>query len=488
MSAQAAARMSDEVAHGFGLLAMVGGALLGAAVGAAIIGATAATGGAALAIAAGSVAAGGLSLGQLVKGVTQVFNLPEPTSGLLQSGSPNVRINSRSGIRTVLDIAACSGFPCNHPPLPAVPVAEGSASVRINGMPAARLGSKMMCGAHVKSGSPNVQIGGATARMAGVYDSEEWMEWGLTALGIFAIGVAGRAIYLAGGKLAAARFAGSVLVGLVGFEGIGQLGDAIGPGYRDLFQGVAGLALLGLGLKGARNARQQAEFEARQRAEAEAEARQKAAQEARSKAEQEAKQKAEQETQEKAQKEKAEKEARLKEELKQKVAQDAADIKNSGMSGNEKRKLAASARVASRETGEILSPWNNLPASVDAIIKEPGIIENVGEGSYKILDSKEFLKRIEKIYADNEIIMHGDTKKAIAEAITEPDKIFSKRDGMPGLHADVLSYNESLLKAWTPENTVMSVYNIMHTSEFPACNNCSDIIPKSLEIITGRDK
>ena len=39
---------------------------------------------------------------------------------------------------------------------------EGSATVYLNGKPAARLTSKMVCGAHIKSGSQNTFIGGPT--------------------------------------------------------------------------------------------------------------------------------------------------------------------------------------------------------------------------------------------------------------------------------------------------------------------------------------
>lgn len=241
-AAAAAARMGDEVAHGFGMLAMVAGAVAGAVIGVAIVGATAVTGGMALAVVAGSIAGAGLSLGQLVKGVNRVFNLPEPSSGALMTGSPNIRINGRPAIRAHLDIAACSGFPINHYPMPAVPVAEGSASVRFNGMPAARIGSKMVCGAHIKNGSSNVTIGGETMQTDTVWDSEEWTEYGLMALGFVALGAAGGAI---GWAKTLAGFVG----GAVAFEGIGRLGDAIGPGYRDIFQGLAGVALLGLGLK-----------------------------------------------------------------------------------------------------------------------------------------------------------------------------------------------------------------------------------------------
>ncbi len=249
MGAVAAARLGDEVAHGFGMLAMVAGAVVGAVVGVAIVGATVATGGVAVAIIAGSVAAGGMSLGQLVKGLTKKFNLPEPASGVLLMGSRNVRFNSRAAMRANLDIAACSGLPFNRPGQPAVPIAQGSGTVRINGMPAARLNDKLMCGAHIKSGSPNIFIGGPTTQVRNIYDTEEWAEYSLAALGIFAIGAGGGAAFAAGGLAGLAMFAGVTGGVMVGFEGIGRLGDCWGPGGRDILQGAAGLLLLGLGPK-----------------------------------------------------------------------------------------------------------------------------------------------------------------------------------------------------------------------------------------------
>ncbi len=67
--------------------------------------------------------------------------------------------------------------PLDESPGSALPVliAEGSATVFINGKPAARLHSKMVCGAHIKSGSPNTFIGGPTVSVAFVLDIEGWM-------------------------------------------------------------------------------------------------------------------------------------------------------------------------------------------------------------------------------------------------------------------------------------------------------------------------
>jgi uncharacterized Zn-binding protein involved in type VI secretion len=250
MDAQAAARLGDEIAHGFGLAAMIGGAVVGALIGAAVIGATVATGGAALAIMAGSIAAGGLSMFQIVKGLSTIFKLPEPTTGVLIRGSFDVYINSRNAMRAGADVSAvCSGLPMNHPmwPFPVL-IAEGSATVYINGKPAARLQSKMVCGAHIKSGSEDTFIGGPTLAVAFVLDLEGWLHTGLEALGLLA----------ASGALVLAAMAGLValgtalLIGATAWGGmalLGDLGDRLGPGYRDLLQGVGAMALLGGGAR-----------------------------------------------------------------------------------------------------------------------------------------------------------------------------------------------------------------------------------------------
>ncbi|MBW8892862.1 MAG: PAAR domain-containing protein [Burkholderiales bacterium] len=252
MSAEPAARLGDEIAHGFGLLAMVAGAVVGVAAGVAVVGAMTLTGGLAAVVIAGAVAGGGLAGGQLMDGLNTVFNLPEPTSGVIATGSPNVLTNFRPAVRAMLDVAGCSGLPFNHPPLPMpVPVAEGSATVLINGMPASRLKSKLMCGAHLKTGSQNVIIGGETARLGFVFDLEAWTKTGLKILGLGAL--IGGGLFAAWAGLAAfGLFAGTMVVGGAAFEGLGMIGDAIGPGYRDLLQGIAGLGLVAAGPKLAR--------------------------------------------------------------------------------------------------------------------------------------------------------------------------------------------------------------------------------------------
>lgn len=130
-------------------------------------------------------------------------------------------------------------------------IAEGSATVFINGKPAARLHSKMVCGAHIKSGSPNTFIGGPTVSVAFVLDIEGWVHSGLELVGLLA---AGAALVMAAMVGLAVLVEFVVIGGLVlgGMTLLGELGDRLGPGYRDLLQGVAGMAMLGLSPKTAR--------------------------------------------------------------------------------------------------------------------------------------------------------------------------------------------------------------------------------------------
>jgi len=253
MPVEPAARVQDEIAHGWGMAAMVGGALVGVAAGLAIVAATTLTGGLAAVVIAGAVAGGGLAGDQIVSGLDQIFDLPEPTSGVLVIGSPNTFVNNRAAIRAELSSASsCNGLPFNHPPWPgSVIVCEGSATVFINGQPASRLKSKLMCGAHIRTASNNVFIGGDTVQTSFVFDLESWTRTGLQILGIGAAVGAGVFAAMAG-VAAFGAFVGIGALGYAGMEGVGMIGDAIGPGYRDLLQGVVGMGMLVSGPKLAR--------------------------------------------------------------------------------------------------------------------------------------------------------------------------------------------------------------------------------------------
>ncbi|HAY44575.1 MAG TPA: hypothetical protein DCY59_14090 [Micrococcaceae bacterium] len=250
-----AARLGDEVVHGFGLMGMVAGALIGAAIAVAIIVAGVATGGLAIvAIVAGCIAGGGLAGGALARGIMKAADLPGPTTGTLAAAGPSrVTVNSRMALRAGVDFApGCSGAPMNHFAKPGpVLIAEGSRTVTINGMPMARQSMKLVCGAKIKSGSCNVTVGGPTARVVEVQDNEESFEKGLQIVGMIALGAAGLGA-VAAGLGASLMFVGVVVASNYGMKALHDWGESLGPGYGDIMVGAAGFALLGIGPRLAR--------------------------------------------------------------------------------------------------------------------------------------------------------------------------------------------------------------------------------------------
>jgi uncharacterized Zn-binding protein involved in type VI secretion len=258
---QQAARITDPVTHGLGLLGIVGGMLIGAVAGAILIAALPVTApalvvGLAAAAAVGAVAGGGLAGHQLLDGIQRACALPSPATGLIGAvGSFNVRIVNLPAARVIADRALpCNGlFSLNHlpiPPLPPAPIAEGAQTIRINNLLAARVTSKVVCGASIKQGALTVYYGGPTQRVLAVFDLESML---LSVLGFLATASL-IAVALLSFPLG---FAGMFFLGFGGFIavnwGLGFLGDRLGAGWRDILQGGFGLvAIVGGAKLGAR--------------------------------------------------------------------------------------------------------------------------------------------------------------------------------------------------------------------------------------------
>ena len=147
----AAARLGDPIAHTASKGWMIAGLIAGAVIGAVAV---VATGGAALTVVA-AVAAGAAAGGGLGEVLGTMSWAPRHVTGSLMKGSPNVFINSRAAMRAILSLGLCS----DHAGPPQV-VAQGSSTVFINSQPASRKEDRMMCGALINDGSPNVFIGG----------------------------------------------------------------------------------------------------------------------------------------------------------------------------------------------------------------------------------------------------------------------------------------------------------------------------------------
>ena len=262
-TAQQAARITDPITHGLGLIGIAGGMLVGAVAGVILIAALPVTAPALLvgltaAAAVGAVAGGGLAGHQLLAGIQRACALPSPTTGMVGAvGSPNVRIGNLPAARVVSDVAtSCNGlYALSHlpiPPLPQAQIAEGAHTIRINGLLAARVSSKLTCGASIQRGALTVYFGGPTERVLAVFDLESLL---LSGLGFVAkaslIAMSLLTIPLGVGAMAtfAVVFGGFAAVNY----GLGRLGNQIGPGWGDILQGGFGLAaILGGSVLGAK--------------------------------------------------------------------------------------------------------------------------------------------------------------------------------------------------------------------------------------------
>lgn len=140
-----AARLGDRIGHSNATADMIAGALAGAAIGALCL----ATGGAG-ALAIGAM--GGAGLGGVLGGLAGSFSMDD--SGEIVGASTDTNTNHRGAARAT-DPVTCSGHGSQK-------IAEGSAIVLIDKLPAARLGDRITCGAVITSASGNVNIGGPT--------------------------------------------------------------------------------------------------------------------------------------------------------------------------------------------------------------------------------------------------------------------------------------------------------------------------------------
>jgi RHS repeat-associated protein len=181
-----AARHKDPVEHSSALA----GALIGAAIGAAVV----LTGGAFGIAAAGIIAVcGGISTGGFL-GQMIGESLTRETGKIKAPCADRVYIYGEKAARSAGeggvggDKVDCAGQPLGMYSHPHRVIAEGSATVFIEGLPAARKGDRIGCGAKIAQGSPSVFIWGGTEQYAPI-DREVplLVEGGLAVLGLAGI-------------------------------------------------------------------------------------------------------------------------------------------------------------------------------------------------------------------------------------------------------------------------------------------------------------
>lgn len=200
-----AARLGDPIGHSPSMSWLLRGLLIGAAIAVAGV-VIAGTGGLAAAAIIGASAAAGAGLGELLS--TMSWAPKEKCGFIFGVCSSDVFTNGIRAARAHLDVAQCSKHSTPHPP-----IAAGSGTVFINGLPAARIDDSIACGAVITGGSHNVFIGGGVAQTDPIQSEELVPGWVHTAL--FAVGL-GAAIVLGGPIVAAAGTFGGLVGGEVG--------------------------------------------------------------------------------------------------------------------------------------------------------------------------------------------------------------------------------------------------------------------------------
>ncbi|MGH9760812.1 MAG: DUF6531 domain-containing protein, partial [Blastocatellia bacterium] len=252
-----AARRTDPVEHGLGMLGMVAGMLLGAALVAIFAAGTVASGGLlAAAVVGGAVAAGGLAGEKIAQGVSSIMHLSGLVTGnLLMPMSQDVIVGYLPSARAKVDGGPCNGlFSVNHFPMPLALIAQGSDSVDINNLPAARVADKLVCGADIQKGEDTVIIGGGTKTVLPIFDMETIMHNVLIGLGLVCavVGLGALAIGVITGAVCLSTAIGGLAVAgltMIASQEAHKLGDMIGPGWGNVFEGVTDFAGIAVGLR-----------------------------------------------------------------------------------------------------------------------------------------------------------------------------------------------------------------------------------------------
>lgn len=225
----AAARLDDPIQHSNALTGLLVGAAIGVGVGLFVV----ATGGLGAGLLAAAVVGGATAAGAGIGEVLGSLSFAGgTTTGGIATGSPDTQINSLLAARATDDSVRCDGTPPLYlpPSHEGKRIAQGSETVSINSLPAARVGDKIECGAKIEAGSPNVIIGGPTVQTLDI-DSEVP---GYIHAGLFVVGVAS-AVVLVGPVMAAVGTVASIGGGTLAQWGAAQLG------LNEDWQKIAGL-------------------------------------------------------------------------------------------------------------------------------------------------------------------------------------------------------------------------------------------------------
>ncbi|MHC8404354.1 RHS repeat-associated core domain-containing protein [Pseudomonas sp. TMB3-21] len=145
-----------------------------------------------------------------------------------------------------------------------------------------------------------------------------------------------------------------------------------------------------------------------------------------------------------------------------------------------------------------MTAFHNFPGSLSRTNPFPGItFHNAREGeedTFHVSNLSAFMKGVRSAYSKNKISLHGFFRKRIARHVTEQRKL-PVSAGIPGLHAEVVAANAwMILGPRSRLNQRLSYARIFTArlqkrgrgNDFPACFNCSAILPPFVSVVTGR--
>ncbi|MEN1835979.1 RHS repeat-associated core domain-containing protein [Pseudomonas lijiangensis] len=130
---------------------------------------------------------------------------------------------------------------------------------------------------------------------------------------------------------------------------------------------------------------------------------------------------------------------------------------------------------------------------------DTGIPEIKEDEHYRISDMEAYMDAVKTAYSSGEQPLHPFMETQIRQHVEESNFMIPSKAGIPGMHAEVQALNR-LLNERAP--TGQNVHKVlaesylftkrltgnkdMPGSDFPACFNCSGIIPPFVHVITGR--
>lgn len=126
----------------------------------------------------------------------------------------------------------------------------------------------------------------------------------------------------------------------------------------------------------------------------------------------------------------------------------------------------------------------------------PSSTESSDLGIFEVTRPEAYMEQIEKDYANHDATLHPTLARDIRDHLGHSGHLFPIKSGTPGRHAEVRSRNALLHNpvgaSALPENIFVMTQRLKgvpdsrQATDFPTCMNCNALIPRDINIPTGR--